>query len=97
MGASSMSSSGKIYLLSEGRIGSVGQAVSQTLNGRTVPWIWTVIEFDSSGNPTYSDRAMFPTYSVYANGSLVATYPQSSVASFIVDDQTYQRTPAQIQ
>ncbi len=90
------SASGMPFQLVEGRIGSVGQAGSYTINGRTVPWVWSVIEFDSSGNPTYSDHAMFPTYSVYNNGSLVATYPQSSTASFAANDQTYQRTPSQI-
>jgi hypothetical protein len=94
---SSTSPSGKIYLLVEGRIGTFGQLVSQTLNDRTVPWIWTVIAFDSAGNPIYTDTAMFPTYSVYVNGSLVATYPQSSAASFIANDETYQRKPSDIQ
>jgi len=97
MGASGTSSSGKIYLLAEGRIGKAGQIASYTLNGRTVPWIWSVIEFDSSGNPTYSDTAIVPTYSVYVNGSLAWTHAQSPVASFIANDQTYQRTPSQIQ
>lgn len=97
MGATGTSLTGKTYQLAEGRIGRVGQAGSQTINGRTVPWIWSVIEFDSAGNPTYSDHAMFPTYSVYVNGSLVATYAQSSVATFVAKDQTYQRTPSQIQ
>jgi hypothetical protein len=97
MGASGTSPSGEVYQLAEGRIGSVGQRGSQTINsGRTVPWIWSVIGFNSSGNPTYSDRGMFPTYSVYVSGSLVATYPQSSVASFTAKDQTYQRIPSQI-
>jgi hypothetical protein len=91
------SGSGQIYQLAEGRIGKVGQTGSMTINsGRTVPWVWSVIEFNSSGNPTYSDTAIFPTYSVYVNGSLVATYTQSSVASFVAYDQTYQRTPSQI-
>jgi Bacterial Ig-like domain (group 2) len=89
--------SGKVYQLAEGRIGKVGQAASQTINnGRTVPWLWSVIEFDASGNPTYSDVGTFPTSSVYVNGSLVVTYPQSSVASFVAKDGTYQRTPSQI-
>ena len=79
------------------RLGTMGQAGSQTINnGRTVPWIWSVIEFDSSGNPTYSDVGMFSTYSVYSNGSLVKTYPQSTVANFVAKDQTYQRTRSQI-
>jgi hypothetical protein len=97
MGASGTSPSGKVYQLAEGRVGTLGQHGSQTINGgRTVPWIWSVIEFDSAGNPTYSDHAMFPTYSVYVNGTLAVTYPQSSVASFVANDQTYQRTPSQV-
>jgi len=94
---SDTSSSGKVYQLAEGRIGGMGQAISFTINNRTVPWIWSVIEFDSSGNPTYSDHAIFPTYSVYVNGSLVATYPQTSVATFAAKDDTYQRVPSDIQ
>ncbi len=39
---------------------------------------------------------MFPTYSVYVNGSLVITYAQSKVADFVAKDQTYQLTPSQI-
>ena len=75
----------------------MGQSGSQTINnGRTVPWVWSVIEFDSSGIPTYTDTAMFPTYSVYVNGGLLVTFNQSSVASFVANDQTYQRTPSQI-
>ena len=31
-----------------------------------------MIEFNATGSPTYSDVGMFPTYSVYVNGSLVA-------------------------
>ena len=96
MGASGTSPSGQIYQLQEGRVGKLGQQGSETLNGRTVPWIWSVIEFDSSGNPTYSDHGVFPTYSVYVNGSLAATYAQSTVASFVLKDETYQRTPSQI-
>lgn len=98
MGKSDTSPSGKVYQLAEGRIGTMGQTGSETINGgRTVPWIWSVITFDPTGKATYSDVAMFPTYSVYVNGVLTATYPQSSVASFILKDQTYQRTPSQIQ
>ena len=98
MGAYGVSASGKIYVLAEGRVGTAGQKGSATINGgRTVPWIWSVIEFDSSGNATYSDVAVFPTYSVYVNGTLIATYPQTTVAAFVAKDQTYQRTPSQIQ
>ncbi|MGA7632450.1 MAG: hypothetical protein WCB11_16945, partial [Terriglobales bacterium] len=97
MGASGTSPSGEVYQLAEGRIGTVGQLGSETINGgRTVPWIWSAIEFNSSGTPTYSNVGMFPTYSVYVNGNLVATYPQSTVAAFVAKDQTYQLTPSQI-
>jgi hypothetical protein len=94
---SNASPSGEIYQIAEGRIGTAGQRGSQTINGgRTVPWIWSVIEFNSSGTPTYTNVGMFPTYSVYVNGSLVATYPQSTVAAFVLKNDTYQLTPSQI-
>jgi len=96
MGASGTSPSGEVYQLAEGRIGTLGQSGSETINGRTVPWIWSVIEFDSSGKPTTSNHAMFPTYSVYTNGALTNTYPQCSVQSFVANDETYQLIPSQI-
>jgi hypothetical protein len=86
-----------IYQLAEGRVGSFGQAVSQTINGRTVPWIWGVIRFDISGNPITTDHAMFPTYYVYKNGTRIATYTQSSPSTFIALDASYQRLPSEIQ
>jgi hypothetical protein len=83
--------------LAAGRVGTIGQLASQTINGgRTVPWVWSVIEFNSSGTPTYSNVGMFPTYSVYVSGNLAATYPQSAVAAFVLNNQTYQLTPSQI-
>src|SRR5271155_4262777 len=75
-GASGTSGSGKGFQISEGRGGQVGQAAYATINSnRTVPWIYSAIEFDSSGNPYYSTVSMFPTFSVYKNGVLTATYP----------------------
>ena len=100
MGASGTSPTGKVYQLSEGRAGAMAQNGFYTINNRAIgsmPWIWSAIEFDSSGNPTYSDIGMFPAYSVYKNGTLVQTIHQSSVASFFAQNQTYQRTPSQIQ
>jgi hypothetical protein len=50
-----------VYQLAEGRIGTIRQATSQTINGgRTVPWIWSVIKFDNSGVATTTDHAIFP-------------------------------------
>lgn len=86
-----------IYELVEGRVGTIGQAVSFTLNNRTVPWVWNVIEFNALGNPTTTNVSMFPTFSVYQNGVLTATYPQGSITAFIALDDTYQRLPSQIQ
>ncbi len=90
------STSGKQYQLAEGRLGTVGQSINATLNGTTTPWIWSVIEFDSSGNPITNDHAIFPTYSVYQNGYLVNTYAQAPVSQFIQLNQSSERTPQQI-
>ncbi len=89
--------SNQCYQLAEGRLGTKGQKVNQNLNGRSTPWIWSVIEFNSAGTPTYTDHAIFPTYWVYVNGILTATYPQSSAATFMANDDSYQRTPSQVQ
>jgi hypothetical protein len=96
MGSSGTSPSGEIYQLAEGRVGQLGQNGSQTINQRTVPWIWSVIEFNAAGTPTYTNHGMFPTYSVYVNGSLAATYAQSPAATFFQNDATYQLIPSQI-
>lgn len=80
------SSSGKLYLIAEGRIGRLGQRGSETINqGRTVPWIYDVIEFDMNGNITVSDHATFPTYYVYIDGYLHTelTSNQSTVRAFV--------------
>jgi len=86
-----------IAQLAEGRVGITGQEVNATINGGTTPWIWSVIEFDSVGNAvTPVDHAMFPTYSIYVNGNLAQTCPQSDPSSFISQNQSYQRLPSQI-
>lgn len=95
-GASGTSPSNEIYQIAEGRVGLVGQSVNLFLTNHSTPWIWTAIEFDSSGKPTYSNYAMFPTYSVYTNGSLTATYPQSAVSTFSNQDSSYELTPSEI-
>lgn len=83
--------------LAEGRLGKTGQSINATINGTTTPWIWSVVEFDSAGNVVVPvDHAMFPTYSVYVNGNLAQTCPQSAPSSFIAQNQTYQRLPSQI-
>jgi hypothetical protein len=98
-GYSSTSPAGQVYQIAEGRIGKTGQLGGETINGgRTVPWVWSVIEFNSAnGTPNYSPPlAMFPTYYLYVNGTLTYTFPQSALATFTAKDETYQLTPSQI-
>jgi hypothetical protein len=87
-----------VYQLTEGRIGSTGQDVSRTINGRTVPWIWSVIKFNALGEIITSDNAIyFPTYYVYKNGQLIQIYPQSPLSIFVQKDESWQRYPWEIQ
>jgi hypothetical protein len=90
------SPSGLPYLLTEGRIGDVGQIVNATLNQTSTPWIWNAIESDINETPSVVSHAMFPTYSVYVNGTLTNTYPQSSVSTFAAENDTYELTPSQL-
>lgn len=96
-GANGVTASGNIYLLSEGRVGSTGQVVNQTINGRTTPWIWTVIKFNALGFLNASDSPTFPAYYVYKNGQLIQTFSQGTLKSFVKHDETYQRLPGEIQ
>src|SRR5262249_39248919 len=53
---------------------------SMTINPqRTGPWIWSAIEFDGQGNFVSPQHEIFPTYSVYMNGQVVSTLPQSAL------------------
>ena len=90
------SPSGLSYLLTEGRIGDVGQIVNSTLNQTSTPWIWNAIEYDSTNTPSVVSHAMFPTYSVYTNGVLTNTYSQSSISVFAAQNDTYEITPSQL-
>jgi hypothetical protein len=90
------------YQIAQARVGSVGQRVYATLNnGATVPWIWSVVEFDSYGNPVMignpANYQVFPTFTVYVNGTVYATYPQSSVASILQLNDTSEITPSLVQ
>jgi hypothetical protein len=82
MGFPGTSLSGNIYQVAEGRIGPLGQKGSLTINGRTVPWIYDVIEFDSSGGYSVI-KSSFPTFSVYKNRTRQYIIPQSSTHDFI--------------
>ena len=94
-GATGTALSGNSYQLAEGRVGQIGQLVSYTINDRTVPWIWSLIEFTPSGAPSYMYISMFPTFSIYIGGTLSTTIPQSSVAAFVAKDDTYEFTPSE--
>ena len=93
---SQISPSGHVYQLAEGRVGTIGQAISLTINGRTVPWIYNVIEFDSTGTETTTISSTFPTFSVYENNTRIAVIPQSSVEEWVAKNDTYEKTPADI-
>jgi hypothetical protein len=87
-----------VFQLSEGRLGSDGQTINQTINGHSTPWIWSVIRFDLKGDlvPADIDHQIFPTYYVYADGQLIHAYPQSPAAIFIALDATSQRLPSEV-
>ena len=75
--------SGFFYQIAEGRVGTAGRRASETLNNRAVPWIWSVIEFDSLGNPSVQDLSTFPTFSVYRDGQFLFKTTQSGVMTFV--------------
>jgi hypothetical protein len=100
--------SGELYQMAEGRVGLTGQLLSQefynasqsvsgtNVVGVTVPWIYSVIEFNSSGTPTTTTHTIFPTFSVYKNGVLQTTYPQSAATQFMILNETYELSPSQV-
>jgi hypothetical protein len=96
-GAKGVTTSGaSVYQLTEGRLGWAGRQINLTINGRTTPWIWSVIKFNASGSPSM-DIAIFPTYSVYRNGQLFGAPYSQLLLTFIQKDETYQRLPGEIQ
>jgi hypothetical protein len=98
-GANGFTTSGAgLYQLAEGRLGSLGQKVNKTLNGGTTPWIWSVIRFNMQAelDPSAIDHAIFPTYYLYEDGKLIATFPQANHELFIALTDTYQRLPSEI-
>ena len=99
LGSSGQTSAGNTYQLSEGRLGSMGRQINATINSNVngTPWIWSVIEFNASGNPSWPYLSMFPTFDIYINGAWVAEIPQGSAQTFIGQGQAYQLTPSQIQ
>jgi hypothetical protein len=108
LGASGKTSSGNTFQLAEGQIGHFGQVVGQNLTGHSVPWIWSVIEFNSSNQPvnltnfnppSTNNYQIFPTYSVYQNGTLVpnGTSTQGSVTAIVGLTGASQQIPKSIQ
>ena len=96
-GATGTTSLGNTYQLAEGQVGPSGQAINKTINQNSTPWIWSVVEFNSSGTPSWSNISMFPTFSVYKSGVLQNTYPQSPAANFINQGGSYYMSPPKIQ
>jgi hypothetical protein len=79
------------------RVGTIGQEVAWTLNGRTVPWIWSVAAITPNGQPDWDGHGIFPTHSIYVNDQLQMTIPQAPLAQFVLKDDSYERTNAEIQ
>jgi hypothetical protein len=64
-------SSGMVYQINEGAMALPAQFIFATINQHSAPWIWSAIEFDSSGNP-FNINQPFPTYYVYIDGTIRA-------------------------
>jgi hypothetical protein len=86
-----------VFQLAEGRVGTFAQAANMTLNWCTTknmlgicttpvppvtPYIWAYPVFDTQGNYTMNTQ-IFPTYSIYEDGKLVNTIPQTYQENFI--------------
>jgi len=85
----SNASTGTISQLGEGRVGLQGQSMSYTINQRTVPWIHTAIRFDGKVGDM-STSSIFPSHSVYINGSRVYSTTQD-LFTFVTFDNTYEK------
>ena len=101
---------GDKYQLSEVRVDRAGQNGWAALhNQATIPWVWSVIEFDQNGYPDYgrlknassinptTNYQLFPTYSVYINGKLLYKTTQGTSASFANLTPGLQLSPSAIQ
>jgi hypothetical protein len=88
---------GNTYQLAEGRVGSIGQKIYATLNNnQTVPYIWSVVEFNASGtsvNITNSaNYQIFPTYYVYVNKVLQTSYTRVQTSVSTITQPIYQNS-----
>jgi hypothetical protein len=99
-----VASSKNSYQLAEGRVGTVGQTIYATLNNKqSVPWIWSVVEFDASGTSVNitspANYQIFPTYYVYVNGELESAYTRVQTSVSTIVEPIYQNSqllPSQI-
>ncbi len=83
-GVTGVSPSGRKYQVAQGRAGTIGQDGYATISGgRSLPWIYSVVEFDSAGNYLVTDHSVFPTFAVYVNGTFQSVAWQSSVKAFL--------------
>ena len=64
--------------------------------GSTTPWIYSVIRFGADSNHLPVIRQIFPTYYVYEDNQLVATFPQSDAETFIALDDSSLISPGDI-
>jgi hypothetical protein len=89
-------SGSNVYQLAEGRMGTDAQLVFATVNGHSSPWLWSVINFALGGpNGTVSSKSMYPTHSIYIDGTLSST-STPNFSGFVSSDDTYQMIPSNI-
>jgi hypothetical protein len=109
-GAVGTSLFGDQYQLAEVRVDQAGQKGWMALNnGRAIPWVWSVIEFNPSGYPDYgriqnasptistTNYQIFPTYSVYIGGKRVYVVHQGTPAAFAGLPPGSELSPSSIQ
>ncbi len=96
-GQTGLSGAGNTYQLAEGRVGPAGRAVYATLNNnQSVPWIWSVVEFNASGAPVNitspANYQIFPTYYIYVNGILQTADTIQQVSVPTITEPIYQNS-----
>lgn len=90
-GAANITSNGfTVYGIASSRVGAAGQQISYTLNGRTVPWIFTTVGFSGKAG-SLLNHSLYPRHSIYMNNSFQSSITPN-VNAFIALDATSQPT-----
>lgn len=70
--------------INEARIGTAAQRIERAIDpkGPPTPWIWSILGFDIQGNTKIATQ-IFPTYSVYLDGTFCGNRVQDELARFV--------------